>query len=66
MILVFLLIDEDNPRKVVDLVAILPEHVVCLLALQGQDQKYGWRLHEAMLKHQVLAFLFNQLVSHLK
>ena len=55
-ILVLLLVDEHDPGEVVDLVAVLTQHVVRLLSLKRLHEEQSRCLNESMFKHQVLTF----------
>ena len=38
-VFIFVFVDEDDPRKVVLLVAILTDDIVCLFTLKGLDKE---------------------------
>lgn len=55
-ILVLLLVDEHDSGEVVDLVAVLAQHMVRLLALERLNEEQSWCLYESVLEHQILSF----------
>ena len=63
-VFIFLLVHKNNPGKEVHTGAILPNHIICLLTLEGQDKEQSWRLLKPVFQHQVLVLLLDEFLAH--